>query len=708
MPFRIDNLIVLFGLFALAIPVLLHLLQRRRHDILDWGAMQFLPDSISTQRRRWLDEILLMLVRMAIIAILVLALATPISTSSWLGFLGDHSTRDIVLVLDGSYSMDVRVKDQARPWDEALRRARELIDEAPSSARVSILIARQPPVFVHEDFSHGFDDAIDVSPRGNADIPVALSQAWNHLQTHSTAAAKEIVVLTDGQRHGWADRGTLSALDNLGQKWHADAESARHNGVAIPSLRVVKVGADLPVKLPNYALAPLRPSRGIVRIGQKVSFQSALLLDDFATYQRPRAIKVVIDGKEKERLSLPEKLELKQGQVPLAFEQRFDKEGQHVVSLVVEADDALAADNEQHVVVEVVKELPILILDGDARLAPESSSFFLKQALSAKQVMPQSALQAADLAKPALIVLADVPQLSAGQIKAIDDFLAGGGGLLIAAGPRVALAKDFYNEKLYQKGLGWLPAMLGEVGTSKDGVQPEARKFQHPALELFRATPDSMKDLRFPKWLQAEIGPKDRATVIASFSNGAPFLIEKKHKNGRVILCTVPFDRRWASNFTGAWEFPVLAHELAYYLAGSKNEASLLTAGKSIRIASPLPSRVTLFTPEVAGQDIEIKNSPWAYDNTGAIGLYRVEAAGQSWNFVAPPDLAERDRTRATDDDWTRVRDRLRVAWQDGEGQSVATQDRHREELWWLLLVAVVGLLCVEVWMTRRMVMARL
>ena len=51
MNFRVENLWMLFGLFALAIPVVLHLLQRRRFETLDWGAMQFLPDSSATPRR---------------------------------------------------------------------------------------------------------------------------------------------------------------------------------------------------------------------------------------------------------------------------------------------------------------------------------------------------------------------------------------------------------------------------------------------------------------------------------------------------------------------------------------------------------------------------------------------------------------------------------------------------------------------------------
>src|SRR6266446_7243043 len=116
MNFRVENLWMLFGLFGLAVPILLHLLRRRRYDILDWGAMQFLPDSISAHRKRWLDEILLMLLRMAMVALIVIALATPVSTSAWLAPLGDRNSREVVLVIDGSYSMDVRVPNQPTPW----------------------------------------------------------------------------------------------------------------------------------------------------------------------------------------------------------------------------------------------------------------------------------------------------------------------------------------------------------------------------------------------------------------------------------------------------------------------------------------------------------------------------------------------------------------------------------------------------------------
>lgn len=649
MPFRIDNAIVLFGLFALAIPVVLHLLQRRRFDTLDWGAMQFLPDSIISQRRRWLDEILLMLLRMAMITLIVVALATPISTGHWLGPLGNQSTRDIVLVIDGSYSMDVRVPGQAIPWDDALRRLREQLENAPPSDRFSILVARDAPAFLREDFAHELVDEISIKPSANPDMPQALAFAWKHLQTRSKSAAKEMIVLTDGQRHGWADPASLSALDHLGNQWRDEVARAKSEGSAIPSLRVVTVGSALPRPLPNFALAPLTASRSVIKIGQKATFRSAFVLDHFAKLQQPRSIKVLIDGVETQKLALPEQIDLKKGQIPLAFQHRFDKVGPQIVSLRIDADDALPGDNEQVVSVDVVNELTILCVDGDESLSAESSSFFLQKALGA-QAVPVTALKAADFSKAAVLVLADVPRLSQTQLDAIERFLDSGGGVLVVAGERAAMEKAFYNERLYRGGDGWLPAMLSEVGQSKNGAQPDVRSFQHPALELFRAAGDGvLKDVRFPKWTRALIGPKDRATVMATFNNGDAFLIEKAHAKGRVILCTVPLDRSWNSTLPSTWEFPILVHELAYYLAGNR------------------------------------------------------AAGGQP-----PMDLRESNLTRCSEDDWRKVRERLPVTWRDEDADtSLGTAEAAREELWWLLFVAVVGLLCTEIWMTRRMALAR-
>ena len=174
MNFRVENLWMLFGLFALAVPIILHLLRRSRYDVLDWGAMQFLPDSITAHRKRWLDEILLMLLRMAMIAIIVIALATPVSTSAWLAPLADRQSREVVIIVDGSYSMDVRVPGQSTPWHEAIRWVGDYVGES-SNTHHSILVARQPPQFVSADSLPG------TTPRGKASAFVrAQATASSH------------------------------------------------------------------------------------------------------------------------------------------------------------------------------------------------------------------------------------------------------------------------------------------------------------------------------------------------------------------------------------------------------------------------------------------------------------------------------------------------------------------------------------------------
>ena len=263
MDFRVENLGILFGLFALAVPILLHLIRRHRYDTLDWGAMQFLPDNFTTQRKRWLDEILLMLMRMAMIALIVIALATPISTSAWLAPLGDRSTCDIVLVFDGSYSMAARVPGQPTPWEDALRHGDVYLDQASFGDRFAIVIARQPAHFVQADFTGNLAEVranLDSMPtaRGNPDMPGSLTAVWKHLRSRSQAATQQIVVFTDQQHYGWADPATLAAFDNVGTQWHSDIELAKSDGAAVPSLRIVTVGVDKPGEPPNYALCANR------------------------------------------------------------------------------------------------------------------------------------------------------------------------------------------------------------------------------------------------------------------------------------------------------------------------------------------------------------------------------------------------------------------------------------------------------------------
>src|SRR5213082_2374306 len=123
MTFGLLNILMLAGLAGLAIPPLIHLLHRRRFDVVHWGAMQFLQISETTRKRLLIEELLLMLYRMGLIALLVLGLAAPYLISALRDQIGHRENRDVVLIFDGSDSMtfaegDRSVHQAARAWAE--------------------------------------------------------------------------------------------------------------------------------------------------------------------------------------------------------------------------------------------------------------------------------------------------------------------------------------------------------------------------------------------------------------------------------------------------------------------------------------------------------------------------------------------------------------------------------------------------------------
>ena len=102
---------MLLGLTGILLPVIAHLLSRKKYDQVDWGAMQFLELDNSAKRNVRLEEYLLMLVRMGIVALVAIAMARPLIGSDWLGVIASSQPRDVILIIDGSCSMG---------WDEKL------------------------------------------------------------------------------------------------------------------------------------------------------------------------------------------------------------------------------------------------------------------------------------------------------------------------------------------------------------------------------------------------------------------------------------------------------------------------------------------------------------------------------------------------------------------------------------------------------------
>lgn len=114
------------GLAALAIPVLVHLLRRRRKPI-PWAAMRFLQEAVRKRRRRLrLEQLLLFLTRCAIVTLLALAVARPVLG----GRPGSGLPTTLVLLIDDSIGSALTDETGRTALARSVERARAELDRA--------------------------------------------------------------------------------------------------------------------------------------------------------------------------------------------------------------------------------------------------------------------------------------------------------------------------------------------------------------------------------------------------------------------------------------------------------------------------------------------------------------------------------------------------------------------------------------------------
>src|ERR1700722_1098943 len=112
--FGFEHLPMLGWLVAAGVPLLIHLLSRRKQREVHWAAMTFLLAAVKRRSQRVrLEQWLLLLIRTLIVVLVVIAMAEPFINRSTM-IVGPSARTHRVLVIDGSYSMDFRSGDRSR------------------------------------------------------------------------------------------------------------------------------------------------------------------------------------------------------------------------------------------------------------------------------------------------------------------------------------------------------------------------------------------------------------------------------------------------------------------------------------------------------------------------------------------------------------------------------------------------------------------
>ena len=716
------NLALLGGVFALSIPILIHLFHKSRFQIMDWGAMHLLEAVLRTnQRRIRIEQWILLALRCAIPAILALCMARPV----WRGFqklLGDTKTSTVIL-LDNSYSMAAGragTSNFAIARDEAARLLNEL--KLGSDAQIVLMGEGGAPLLDEPTYDLArLSQALGKIDAGfgAATVPAALDYAANVLgRMHEPG--RQLIVMTDFQRVSF--EATEDAL--LGQM----LDRLKKLPIA-PEVVFWNVGSEV---RDNVAVESLDFSRLMIGVGQKIQIRANLRNFGDANYPDLR-VYFKIDGTEKSvtqlKLGPHEK-----GQV--LFTHAFDTAGSHIVEVVADAD-TLKADNSTIASIPVRDKLPLLLVNGD----PNSEPLKGETAFAEIALQPYSAarVELADLIKTAVIrpeelnaktltgqavaILANVRRLNDDQLRALEDFVAHGGGLLIFPGDRVDAA--WYNSALLKDGKGLLPLAYGQLaGDLKEGspsIGIVSQRYDNPALDLFNDPRNgSFSDAQIRMWFRmqerARAAGAPAITTLAKLDSGDTFLAEKSFGEGRVIACAVPCDADWSNLPMRPFYLPLL-QRLCVYLASTVFPPRNLDVGKpivSFLAAADAGKKAMLAKPDGTSIEMTIakkgERGVVEFARTQQPGLYTLTSPGGTvTHYVVNASRRESDLAKLTDKEIADFASAHGVALvQNGaDFKQLDHARRFGMEFWRPLLWALLALIFAELFLQQRFARVR-
>jgi hypothetical protein len=667
---------------GVSIPFVIHLLNRRRYQVVNWAAMRFLLAAQRRKARRMrLEQATLLAVRAAVILALVFAMASvaPWAEAIWLRlFPGRGSVAAAVrhrahklIVIDGSFSMAARFA-QRSCFERAKDLSMQIVRQSSNADGFSVVLMAAPPCRIvngpSEDPLRVVEELTSLAlPHGNADLGATLAVIGDLLKkSPDKYQEREVYFLTDVQRSSWAAKKTVDGPQLL----RAIQEQAR--------VIIVDVGQDIPW---NSAITSVRVGVPLVTCGTGTQITATVQHYSKVARQHVRAQLLVGRARSAEAdprfaMALVQQtdVDLQLGQNSVQFVHKFTTPGQYAIQIRLE-NDAIDLDDSRTAVIDVKKSLPVMVVNGKPAGDPyEGASEWLLDALNPfgpgaapvnAPARPRVFTEAefadpvlSDLANYECVYLCDVPRLTAAEAARLDVHLRRGGGLVVFLGPHVDV--DAYNRILHRDGQGILPARLMSrkqaPGTSFFNLIADEARFREPPLSAFVSEQDraGLFSVRFHEYVRAQpaawartvlsLVPEIRAgearnkgqlgrsgvarAGTPSTVDQDPALVHGVRHRGQVVLFTSTANRDWTT-WPVSPTFPAMMQEVLYLAASGRTGERATNVGETVEVpldvaAPSLPIHVRLpdgRTRETAAESIDGAGM-LRWDQTDSSGLY--------------------------------------------------------------------------------------
>ncbi len=711
------NWILLGGALTFAAPLIIHLLNRSRFKVVDWGAMHLLESALQVNSKRieW-QAWLLLFIRCLIPVLLALALARPVFTS-WRS-ANAASDKSVVLIIDNSLSMQALVSGGESRFDKAIEQASAVIERLKPSTELSLWTAGGIPT--DELGGSSFDQRRVLnrlkslrSGAGSVQVHSALTIALKQVAAMQNAN-REVILISDFQSHEWQQ---LQESERAALKMQLAADPIATQVVFLP-IRDQAASTNLSIAI-DALESPFVVLDQPFRVSAQVRNHGPSEVTDVA---------VVLTIAEREiasrRITIPGN-----GVTQIVFGCQIETAGAHVVNVRIDDAAGIEGDNTAEKIVAVRAPLQVLIVDERAA-APElqRASGYLSLALSPflsnesgknvvqVRVTSPDRIARGEIAEHDVLILADVSKLNDRTADDVAQFVRDGGGLLIFCGD--SINRDWYNNHWGAKNKNpLLPAEFVKQTKPQDATEHIAvLPIKHPSLSsLDRSGVSDFAAVEFKSWRKLENATDEETEVLLKLENDEPLLLAKSFEKGNVMLFVSSADTS-ESNIPLRPVFVPLMQGLVQWLASSSEAPRNLVTGQPLLIVfdsqpasatTDEASQVSVTRPDNSKVVVPLVGNAATFADTNYPGVYTVSDTRSPANSIDYAVAAQPEESQLqflSTEQLSDIADSIgaSVAADSSELTAMQSLRANGREIWRWILLGMVSLLFVELWWQQR------
>lgn len=525
--------LLLAGLGLLALPIVAHLLARHSRRRVVFPSIALLTAAVASQSRFYrMRRLILLLLRLAAVACIVLAFTRPVWLDASLAAAGMNDKAAGVVILidrsastgqqDGGVALMERLRGAA---DRALDSLRPGVDVANLVYADAVPDASFPRLSPNLPGLRQELQQLQPTPE-RADFPAALELAGRLLGEHS--GPRRLVIVSDLQASNWSE-----AL--------ADASTA----LLLPSgtvASVTPVAGDAPsnLGLSNPRHFPAQPLPG-------QDCELTIHVSSFSNSAAQPRVTLETGGPEGSDNVVDQTVSLAAGEArDVTFTVRMPESGPLLAEFSIPRD-GLDTDNRAWLVVQSSGRMPVLVVSDDSPDEPGTAAFYMQRAL-----MPRGddsdrfdvrAIRPADLSPQTLagvsaVFVGYVGNLPEDSARHLVEFIDGGGGVVwfCGEGPVARQLETLQSAAGDREILPWPPGVLQTADPRAEPLHITSGRWQSRWFREFdEQSQIAVAQIRFTQTWSTP-APFPETEVLLSFSNGRPALGSRLFGQGQLLV----------------------------------------------------------------------------------------------------------------------------------------------------------------------------